>query len=795
MLFNICVVIVMYLLSLLAGTPVSVFLRHFSPIDRKYAAVLTPWFGITVIMLLCYYGSLFGYSVSNLYFPILLVIFAVFALVLWLRKKHILAAKDASLTVQADILPTYLKYVLGTLAVFTVTTLAFCGAGSLFNDNQFPILLGNNDYILANDIVEYMNTGSIPELGMTPGSLLVESWVKGPQTRYALFAVAFFADALSVSNMTAQYLFTVYIYGLALLAFGFVFEELDMKKGSIALCMALLLLNANYQWMIYNGFSAQLCSVGLFVMIFACFARLTEKPTIIDGIILGLLVLEQAMIYPDLLAFIVFPMCVALVCFAAKKQCTLAHVKMCAVAMLTLGILNPSAYVNAVKMLLFADSAQVGWDISKSFLLRAIGIGNAHVAGQIDLTPEMRTVRAAIEILFSLALLALCFLVLRKQRRLSVGSNPSKGHLLCLASLFFETYIVVYVGIILRYSLYKTYKALISMSFIAIIVVYYTAYLLWQERRCLLRHLAVAVAVLLIVCTGVLFPVQIISIARANSEGTYCNSTYQRKEHTILDAVIACNKDKFFWLGLMPEMWDEHYAIARLEYHGYAWKTLDNNTFWNINSRGNNEIAAAGDIYVGSSVFRDPIYYGDEIILENEVYKIRRITLENPFCVEHAGLTDVCGINRGYDDGGQIKLLDCGRWLEETESSVRYYVREDSTEQLTLEFYNPDQTEHTVTVRCGEIERVETLVPAEVRRITMDVSMHEGTDNIVSFHCDKVLTLMLTDMYFGENAPLRVRLYTLGESIGSNALLRTLYVYANIDQWLKMLMQTCFLQT
>lgn len=783
MLFDICIVIEMYLLSCIAGIPVCILLRRLSTFDKKYTLLLTPWLGITVIMLFCYYGSLVGYSVSQLDVPLLLFASGFLVVFLSIKKRSRL---DIEFAAQTDILLDTAKYELHVIFILSIATCLFCIAGALYNDNQFPILLGNNDFILSNDIVEYMESGSILDLGTTPSSEFVKTWVKGPQTRQAMFVACFFAKALSVNNMTAQYLFTVYMYGLALLAFEFVFEKLNMKRGAILICVTLVLFNTNYQWLIYDGFSAQLCAVGAFVVLFVCFVKLMEEPTATNGIVLGLLVLMQAMMYPDLLPFIIWPMCVSLIYFAVNKQCKASHIMACFVAMVAVGALNPLAYVNAIKMLRFSDTAEVGWDISRSFLPRAIGIGSAHIAGQIDLTAEMRTVRTIIEIAASVALLAICLFVLYRQHSLRKGKLEDDACLKIII-LFLEIYVITYIFVILRYSTYKAYKALISMSFIALIAIYYTAYLLWRQSKSFWKRAVIGGGTLLIMCTGLLLPVQVVSIAKANDVGTYCNSTYQRKEHMIIDTVTSCNRNCMYWLNVAPEIWDEHYAITRLEKHGYTWKSLNSNTFWDINLRRSKDIAKEGDIYIGSSVFRDPICYGDEIILENETYRIRRITLETPFCVEQIGLSEICGINRGYSEGGLNRLLDCGRWLTQTESSIRYYAKKDAVQQLTLEFYNPDKDMHSITVQNGNQEETISLAQGEVHKIIVEIHLSAGTDNTIRLLCDKSFALMLTDAYFGGDVSERTRLYTVGESIASSPFIRSVYKYANIDQWLKLL--------
>lgn len=783
MVYNIFVVLFMYVLSLFAGYPICTIINRFYKLERGYELVLMPWFGMISIMLGCYYGSLLGKSVSEIY----VVVF--FINVMCVVAVHLLKNKGTKL-INATLDRKDKGFIVslqwgGIFAVLAIVTCFFCLAPIVYNNNNMPILLGNNDYILTNSILEYVDQFSIRELGQTYGGLFVESWVRGPQARQICFVIAYFKEIIAGEFITLQYLFVAYMYGLMLIGFGVIFSKLGMQKRYIAICLTLILLNSNYQWLIYQGFLAQMCSVGLFISILIAFVKVVEMPNVINGIILGVLVVGEGMIYPDLMAFIVLPMCITLIYLFLRKKYAYRALGSCGIAMITAGILNPAVYYNTIKMLFFADSAEVGWDVSRSFLLRAIGIGNVHISDQIGMTYLAETVRNVIEIILSIALLLICISTLRKQLKASKDREKGLHNFLEIIAIFGITYIVVYIGILLRYrdSLYKSYKALVAMTFILIIGIGYVLYILWLKKRKLIQTI-ICIGIGLSLLSGVLFPITDLAAGSRINTGTYPNTTFHRKEHRILNTAIESNKERCFWLDISPEIWDEHYAISQLEYHGYQWKTIAENTFWNINCRAHTDLPQKGDIYIGSAVLRDPLYYGDEIIAENEVYNIRRITLENPFCVETYNLTDVCTINRGYSDGDTVRLLDNGRWLKE-DATIRYYSELDTKKDVTLEYYNADNMPHTVLVATEGQETKIELNPEEVKKIELaDVLFTKGDSNLFTMQTDCELKVMLTDMYFDEQMPPRVRMWTVGEGIADNQLYCFVYNNFNLDTWI-----------
>ena len=784
MVYNIFVVLFMYVISLFAGYPICTIINRFYKLERGYELVLMPWFGMIFIMLGCYYGSLLGKSVSEIY----VVVF--FINVMCVVAVHLLKNKGTKL-INATLDRKGKGFIVslpwgGILAVLAIVTCFFCFAPIVYNNNNMPILLGNNDYILTNSILEYVDQFSIRELGQTYGGLFVESWVRGPQARQICFVIAYFKEIIAGEFITLQYLFVAYMYGLMLIGFGVIFSKLGMQKCYIAICLTLILLNSNYQWLIYQGFLAQMCSVGLFISILITFVKVVEMPNVINGIILGVLVVGEGMIYPDLMAFIVLPMCITLIYLFLRKKYAFRALGSCGVAMITAGILNPAVYYNTIKMLFFADSAEVGWDVSRSFLLRALGMGNVHISDQIGISGSARTIRNVTEIILSIILLLVCAWVLRKQLKVSASKADRRDihNLLEIISIFGATYVVVYIGILFRYSLYKSYKALVSIDFVLIIGISYALYILWLEKRRLTQPL-ICIGMGLNLLAGILFPITILAVGSRINSGTYPSTTYHREEHGLLNTAITYNKDQGFWLDISPEIWDEHYAISQLEYHGYQWKTIGENTFWNINRKASTDLPQKGDIYIGSAVLRDPIYYGDEIIAENEVYNIRRITLENPFCVETSNLTDVCTINKGYSDGDTVKLLDNGRWIEKGDATIRYYSEFDVRRNITLEYYNADNILHSVLVTNGDQEIEIELNPGEVKKIEMkDIMFTKGDNNLFIMQSDSELTIMLTDIYFDEQIPPRVRMLSVGECVADNQIIRFIYNNFNVDTWI-----------
>lgn len=667
MLLDIAVVMIIFFTSYMIGFPFTMLFSKTE--DFKYRSIIAPWIGNIIIMLISYYISIFGGNIKNSYGIVFILFLAVYIIIVWKGKLWSVSDFDNKMAFYF------------VMFFLTCTTFFFCFVGAFNNENQLPILLGNNDFEVYENIISYFDSFSIQEISHFPESAVMEVWIKGPQVRYMLFNVAFFKDLVHIDAALAQYLFSVYLYGIGILPIAILLDKLEMNTSIIIVSLFLLLFNCNYQWLILNGFFGQIASIGLFILAFYFFMKLINGYTLLGGFFLGLIVLGIGMSYPEMLPFSVLPMCVIVLYKILKKENGVRLMKGCIVAMLTVLLLNPFVYIHAFQIIFFADQAAVGWDVCRSYLIRALGIGNVHMSMTWG---SSGCIREFIEILLSIVLLILCYMIFRKQRLRMKEENQEKYELYFCVTLVNFIYVGLYVIILFKYSLYKIYKGLVQMNYIFIIFIFYSVYILLKSNRNKVKQLVVSCGIIFIIISGVSNMALVYGYSKGIDKNTYADTTFMRKEHESVDLYIENNANKDFYIDCTGDYWNQYYLLSKL-INKYSWHSIDHNFWWDINYTSPVSLPEIGDIYIGSSVFRDPIYYGDEVIIENEVYNIRRITLNEPFCYEWRGLDSVFRANILYKDN---KYIDTGRYFSENEAELKYYANIDMSQNIKLEIYN-----------------------------------------------------------------------------------------------------------
>ena len=742
LIYDLIIVFVMYCISFFAGIPIKWILNKEKITISDF--ILLPWGGLFFIMLLGYYFSLLGISVLNSYIIVTCIIVIYTGVFLFRDKKGTITIPRQDFF-----------YI---ISIITIVTLFFVFPCVVNNNNVFPIMFGNNDYILYHDISSFIQNSSIKDIGSTKFSIFVAQWIKGSQTRHLCYMISFFSSLLHVKIMILQFLFLIYIFCLSLMTFGEVFKNLKIPQYVIMVFQVLILLNSNYQWLIYQGFISQLFCVGIFILIYMIFVSLLHKPAIEKGIILGLFMLCAEMSYSDMMAFIIFPLTV-LICYnAIKRQINKKTVYSIIAALITVGLLNPLAYYDAVKQLVNAGLAKVGWNITRSYLIRLIGLSNTFHADMVfNLPNNYKIIREIFEIIISFVVLWRIGLFLRKK----IICYKDKAELeytwflslfICLLSFSVLYFLLFCFNLFNIISLYKMYKALISMGFVFIIAVFYCFYEM-GKRNVIYKILLVCCGVMIFI-TGLINPMINYAYSTKIGEKTYPACSFTCKEHYALDLEVANNNS--FWLDIYPLQWDEHYAISQIEENGHQWHSLYKNSLWSMKKKNRDDLPQIGDIYIGSSRYRNPIYYGDDVIFENEIYNVRSFSGENPFCIDFNGLSAVCRINRGFYLNDNLFYLDAGRWLTEEKSNIIFYSNNKKEKDVYIELYNADSHSHSISISYNNQQKEVILQRKETKMILLSNFMFFEGENSIQICCDKPTAVMLTDLSFGQTPPRNI---------------------------------------
>lgn len=456
--------------------------------------------------------------------------------------------------------------------------------------------------------------------------------------------------------------------------------------------------------------------------------------------------------------------------------------KGCIFAMLTVLVLNPFVYVYTFQIIMFADHAMVGWDVCRSYLLRALGIGNVHMSMTWGSSGYVREI---IEIALSVGLLLLCYLLYFKQQWELKKINSKKYELFsCIAVVNF-VYVVLYIILLFRYSLYKIYKGLVEMNYIFIIFIFYSVYVFFMKNHNKMKRMIISICMFFIVISGISNMALVYGYSKGIRENTYTDTTCMRKEHKSLEVCLKNNEQNTFYIDVSGDYWNQYYLLSKLVNH-YSWYSIDHNFWWDINYTMPICLPKMGDIYIGSSTFRDPIYYGDEILIENEVYNIRRFTLEDPFCYEWSGLDTVFRANILYNDE---KYIDTGRYFSGNEAELKYYANNDMKQDLKIELYNFSPQNEQVEIIYRDGKKLVDLGVGELKEIEInDVHFNKGKHNSIIIKGNKMDSIFLTNIHFGQKKIHEIKQSYLSDYINSSKTRKNLFLFLNIEDWFLVLL-------
>lgn len=705
MLMNLVLIFSIYIISYIFGYPLKVFLLNEK--WKKYDLYITPWLGMASMMIILFYISILGFSINEAFLPFTIASLVVIILTA-LKCKQTVYFKKFDLIFVA--------------AILFIGTIFYTLPGYLNNQNIFPTLNGNNDFISYVRGASYFNHLSIKEL---PDYGNLTYMMLGPQSRLMTLNIAYFSLLLGGDVLKCTYFFSCVVYLLSILSFSVLFRELEIKLKYVIIFTGLIFLNCNYHWTVDFGFLGQTMSIGLFILIFILFVKYSVEFTVKNTLLLAVLIAALGMAYTDMIPVLVAPMFAYLI-FNLKCKDKFFHLlKTCIAAAVAVALINFRIYINVFKAFFSLKDTIAGWEMPIALYPNSLGLYNNMITAVwgngINQTSIFMITVSILILLFT------CKMIFSERK-----NNISMGLL-----VYTIAYTLLYLYFIKFQDPYKTYKAFVEMNFIFIVSFLYAMYLLLRRGkksnliRLIPKVILGGMMALNIVSALGSFALRMI-YSDGNKEGYYSyQSTSIRENHyEYKDLMNSLDVPNYYLNNCI--LWDQIYALSILE--DKSIHTMIKEWGYGVPfSEDPLPIPSAGDIYMESSYLPDPIYYSGEVIQYNENYTVRNLDTEIPFCYSYSGLQYIVKLNH------MLSAVDTGRKVLEGGSELGYYSKSNNQKDVFITMSNAGTEENYITILFnGEIVKRLVIPAMSTAAETIEaVSFKEGYENKFSIIMEK----------------------------------------------------------
>lgn len=716
------IVAFLYFFAYSLGFPIMIFTR--SEFTKKYHYVIFPMIGISIGMIIMYYLCCLGFSVEQEAWWLTGFFVSVGIVLLVFNKVY-----------ERDIIGSFAR--VGIIIVITVFVLSL--PGIMFVDGDFSISLGNNDFVLytitSNAVKYYGGEKFVNHAGYAA------TWINGYQNRYIDFWIAYISCIFNVSIFSATTIIEMFSYALVAISSIPLIDSIKtvLSKKRKALLIVILLLNCNLLYIYLEGFVAQIVSIAYMVLLTGVMVELIKlhyfnNSARKESIIAGVLLSGLGSTYGEMLPIICVPLLMILLYyFFSNRSIAFKILKDYILMILTIVVIFPRMFYTAVEMMKVSNAATVGWDIVPGFLLQSLGLYNTFLYGYIGFKiPEMVALSFSIVIL-----LVLVFYVIKNY----------ENYIVPIICTFIISYFILYMFFWIRYDLYKTFKAMMNMYYIFVVV--YFAMLLQNsenENKWIIRlkKIVLLFSTLLVVCNFMVMYGRYASAAEAIDDDSritnnYIDDNYHEVEKYI--SVVDC--DDIYVCGF--PYWDNLAAVTmalsnrEAEIQNLNGVIIDNHT---------EEIPSQEDIIMDSSTFPEPLLYGGEVLKENNVYTIKKVDLSFPYCTNilDVGELRITGVQDGQFVGGRIVLND-NQNIDDVK--LNFFVEEKRKLDIGIRLMSSKESLIEITTTDGKTKSVylnEGLNEVNIE----EVSYNKGSDNYMRIKdlADTNGDVFINDLYY-----------------------------------------------
>ncbi|MDE7310483.1 MAG: hypothetical protein K2N87_02500 [Eubacterium sp.] len=712
-----------YVITCIYGIPFQIFLENGRMIP--YRVITCPIYGFSIGMVCMYYFNLFGFSVTQTVLPLTAFFLAVdIVLIIWKRKDLSVNWKKASLC----------------FLVIASATIYFAYPGVVNNKGGLPILFHNNDFVLyaaTSNAVKYYDLSYIKK-HFAP---LVEL-IMGIQNRYVGFWIAYISVVFKVNIFNAASLVSIYLYGIFVTAGVGLLSFFCENKMARFVTGLVFFFNCNFQYMFYQGFIGQIASVSMIIVITIIFICILESEQVLmkESISMGIVVVGLLATYGEMIPIVALPMMLILIIFfivdRGKAKILFTDYL---TALLTVAVIFARGYYTAAKTLLVSNQAVVGWDIRPGFLLQSLGIYNVHT---IDIFGSCELPEAFVFIFGMVIWAGICIYVYKK----------FSGKKRLLLETYLLTYGVLYFVFLLHFDLYKTFKAMLTTSYVFIVVLF--ALLYSQDvvirRYRWMKHVALVITVFIIVGSGM----NIFLWAYAYSDAV-------TQEYHVFANAIGTEQDEMqefleeadfeeIYVSAAP-YWDDIAALTMTlglrskvqDVEQYIWGTEDS-------------IPDKNTIVIDSSTLPEAVKYCGKTLFKNPVYTVKKVDTSYPFCLNRESLGQA--VFYGTDSEG---YAIGGRNIEHKDSELNFYVAKDRKCKVHLSFMCNGENKITLIMPDGK-EQTQQCMAGKNEMEFSDVVFSKGSHNFIKIKVENT-EVYLQDLSFDTEQETKLYVYSIAD--------------------------------
>lgn len=735
MLKNILIVILMYMIMYAFGYPIErlLFPKHF----KKYALAITPWIGLSIGMIVFYYLSLLGFSVERSASGVVILFLCIDFFLVIINNDHGYKRKDLVIL----------------CVVFVTGSLILSLAACIYNNN-FPIIFENNDYVLYTLIANSLKKMSIKELASNNMLFgMTDLWITGTQNRLICLLMAFYSQLLNLDIFSSAYYFSICLFALSVMTF-YKFVEMFLEQiNYLVIALIFFCFNCNYMYIFFQGFIGQITSVGLMIGFTIVITELYQQFSPRGAIVFGILVVGLCMTYGEMIPVAVVPLLLLLVSdLVMRRKQAIIMLKNYSIALIVVFILFARAYISVINMMIVSNEARVGWDIAEGYLLQGLGIYN------VFKTNLFGTTKWPIGILLFVSVLIISFMF----RYIYLHRMDEKFHIIYI---YFISYIVVYSAFVIRYDSYKSYKVLVNISYIFIMLF---ICMLAQEKLLLSRNMfniirqgIISLSTILIVSSGVVMLCWSLAIGKGIAKDQYMLAKIIGRGHQELQKVIEENEDCTFYVS-GNDYWNLLAATTMLVKNDMH--IMDNkSTSWLNNDVVNPLPFPYNDkaIYIDSTIMKEPFDIEGRVLLSNEFYTIKLMDRNFPVCINRTefGENTILQIADGK--------MTTGRKVINKVSEVVFCAADNSIHDVYLRMKNVSANSNQVIITIpGGGEFIMEFLPGEEKDFVIP-NVDFMTGNNIFKVTVKDENIYFLNFSFEEDECSKVAVSQLGDNIGS----------------------------
>jgi hypothetical protein len=635
---------------------------------------VTPWLGLAFVSIISIYLNLVGLHISQFaYFFILFMFILNFYIYFKYRPSFSFNKKQI----------IFVTIALITSCLYLMFPLYANGLGMSVN------LLGNNDFVSYLYAIDHLTNASMIDLKKADGfpSYLQIYSQFFEQSRLSVIPISYFSYVFDLKPYQFTFLFTSFILFLNAITFSLFFP----KRMFIQLVVFfMVILNSNYQWLLYFGFIGHIFSIGLLLVIMYLFKIIVEDNRFDFRllVLVSLIFVFYGQNYPESVPYALLPIFLYFLFILRNKEKVIIYLKNIVFISIFILIFDYRIYINVINLFIQLSGQKAGWDMPIASLPHMLGLINNNFMSNGTLT-------FAIVIILNILLIFFILLYLKMKRFNSFH-----------AAIIYS-YTITYIIFIYKYDLYKIYKANISFSYIFIIA---TVSSLW--------YLSLKGKYYKYITYGILSFLLLMSLY--SSSKFYLNAIYKQidsgtitEEHEILRSIVNANKNTTNYYIDVENWWDEMVA----EYFSPKGNTFVTSGV-GYSGMKSTKVPAVNDIYITDSMIPENIKMNMDYIYSNQVYQIYKVSEKTIYNYEKIGLgilqKNYLSLNKLFVDttrpflDNEVSLKFDSKLLQKAKLDVVLIKSNDISSDITIFFngreINRSTLKNSIEISLSDLE-------------------------------------------------------------------------------------------